>query len=117
MFAAIMAFLTAESMLSALPELSVLSALAAPIPQCGLTAALAPLGALFIHPIELPAGWRLPLLVPLAVCIAAVYRATRSRSARELPFATAITTLNIVFGMFLIAVGFYVLHEVVKRFF
>lgn len=70
----------------------------------------------FIHPIDLPPGARLWMFLPLALCIAMVYRATRSRTAREMPRATAWTFVNIVVGMWLIAIGFYAAHEVVLRF-
>ncbi|MBN2447633.1 MAG: hypothetical protein JXO22_12945 [Phycisphaerae bacterium] len=55
------------------------------------------------------------LFLPLAFCIALVYRATRARSASELPRATLITFVNIVVGMSLIALAFFVVYEVVIR--
>ena len=77
-------------------------------------AALTP-AILFIHPLKLPPGGRLWMFLPLALCIAAVYRATRARTPAELPFATLMTFVNIVLGMCLIAFGFYVVHEAVLR--
>jgi len=70
----------------------------------------------FIHPLKLPPGARLWMFLPLAACIAVVYRATRARSARELPRATAKTFANIVVGMCLIAAAAYGLHEAVLHF-
>lgn len=70
----------------------------------------------FIHPIKLPAGSRLWMFLPLAVCIAVVYRATRSRAAHELPRATIRTFLSIVVGMCLIAIAAYAIHGAVLRF-
>ena len=70
---------------------------------------------LFITPLELPPGWRLWMFLPLAMCVAAVYRATRARSPRRMIRATIWTFLNIVVGMSLIAVAFYVAHEIALR--
>lgn len=70
----------------------------------------------FIHPLPLPDGVKLWMFPPLAACVAVVYRATRARTARELPKATLKTFINIVVGMCLIAVAAYVIHEAVLRF-
>jgi hypothetical protein len=70
----------------------------------------------FIHPLPLPDGARLWMFLPLAACVAVVYRATRARTARELPRATVRTFINIVVGMCLIAIAAYVIHEGVLRF-
>jgi hypothetical protein len=75
------------------------------------------LAMLFVRPIELPPWLRLWMFLPLALCIAVVYRATRVRTAAELPRATVVTFLNIVIGMIAIAVAAYALHELVLRFF
>ncbi len=64
----------------------------------------------FVHPIKLPSGARLWMFLPLAACIAVVYRATRARSAGELPRATVRTFVQIVIGMCAIALAAYVLH-------
>jgi hypothetical protein len=71
------------------------------------------LGLLFLHPLKLPAGARLWMFLPLAMCIAVVYRGTRARAARELPRATVITFIHIVVGMILIALAAYALHALV----
>lgn len=70
----------------------------------------------FIHPLPLPDGAKLWMFLPLAACVAVVYRATRARTARELPRATVKTFINIVVGMCLIAIVAYVIHEGVLRF-
>ena len=70
----------------------------------------------FVHPIELPPAARLWMFLPLAACVAVVYRATRARSVHELPWATVKTFANIVVGMCLIAVVAYVIHQTVIRF-
>jgi hypothetical protein len=75
------------------------------------------MATLFVRPIELPPWMRLWMFLPLAACIALVYRATRARSPEELPRATALTFLNIVMGMVALAGATYVLHEIVLRFF
>jgi hypothetical protein len=70
----------------------------------------------FIHPINLSSNARLWTFLPLAFCVALVYRATRARTAADMPRATFITFVNIVFGMITIAVAAYLLHEAVLRF-
>jgi hypothetical protein len=72
------------------------------------------LGWLFLNPLKLPAGARLWMLLPLVACVAVVYRVTRARDLSRMPRATAITFLNIVVGMALIAVAFYLVHLGVK---
>jgi len=70
----------------------------------------------FIHPLPLPDGARLWMFLPLAACVAVVYRTTRARTARELPKATLRTFINIVVGMCLIAIAAYLVHAAVLRF-
>lgn len=69
----------------------------------------------FVHPLTLPPGARLWMLLPLVACIAVVYRATRARTLGELPRATVITFINIVVGMWGIALAAYALHQAVLR--
>jgi len=71
---------------------------------------------LFLHPLKLPAGMRLWMMLPLVACVALVYRVTRARDLHRMPRATAITFLNIVVGMALIAAAFYLVHMGVKRY-
>lgn len=70
----------------------------------------------FVNPLKLPNHTRLWLILPLLLCVAAVYRVTRARSAAELPRATISTFLNILIGMVLIAGGAYAAHEIVLRY-
>lgn len=70
----------------------------------------------FIHPMTLPAGARLWLFLPLAACVALVYRATRAQDVKELPRATIKTFINIVVGMVLIALAAYAIHALVLYF-
>lgn len=74
-----------------------------------------PLGWLFVHPIELPTALRLWMLLPLLVCVAVVYRATRARRARDLPKSTVVTFVNILAGMAALALAFYGAHWLVQR--
>ncbi len=82
-----------------------------------MTGLLLTLGWLFVSPLKLPAGARLWMMLPLVACVALVYRATRARDVRRMPRATVLTFVNIVVGMALIAVAFYLVHSGVKRFF
>ena len=77
--------------------------------------AVLPQAMIFVNPLPFPAWARLWMLLPLVACVAAVYRATRSRNVGEMPRATVFTFINIVVGMGLIAVAFYVVTEVVRR--
>ncbi len=82
-----------------------------------MTLADAPLlGWLMLHPITLPDSWRLWMLLPLVACVALVYRATRARTASELPWPTVKTFVQILVGMVLIALGFWVAHGAAIRF-
>jgi hypothetical protein len=65
----------------------------------------------FLNPVKLPAGARLWMFLPLALCIAVVYRATRARSLKKLPRATLLTFVNITIGMIAIAVAFYLVDQ------
>ncbi len=69
-----------------------------------------------LNPLHLPAGARLWLMLPLVACVATVYRATRVRTPSNMLRATVITFVNIVVGMTLIAVAFYVAHLAARRF-
>lgn len=80
-----------------------------------MSASFSILAWLFINPLPFPAGARLWMLLPLVACIALVYRATRARNVRELPWSTVRTFLSIVIGMVLIAAGFYALHMFVRH--
>jgi hypothetical protein len=71
------------------------------------------LAQLFVRPLDLPYAARLWMFFPLVLCIAAVYRATRARSATELLRPTLITFMNIVVGMCLIALAAYLVHQFV----
>ncbi|NLG44208.1 MAG: hypothetical protein GX547_13240 [Phycisphaerae bacterium] len=65
----------------------------------------------FVNPVKLPAGARLWMYLPLTLCIAVVYRATRARSLEKLPRGTLLTFVNITVGMIAIAVAFYVVSR------
>lgn len=71
----------------------------------------------FITPLKLPSGARLWLFLPLALCVATVYRATRARSPRGMLWPTLTAFANIVIGMALIALALFIAHEVVLRHF
>ena len=65
----------------------------------------------FLNPVKLPAGARLWMVLPLVLCVALVYRATRAREVHELPRATLLTFVNIVLGMAAIAVAFNIVNR------
>jgi len=74
------------------------------------------LATLLVQPLRLSSEARLWMLLPLVACVALVYRATRARQVRELPWATVRTFLTIVFGMAAIAGAFYLAHLAARRF-
>jgi len=69
----------------------------------------------FVHPLDLPTSARLWMFPPLAFCVALVYRATRARSPDGIWKPTLITFVNIVVGMWLIAVAVYGAHQIILR--
>jgi hypothetical protein len=71
------------------------------------------LALLFVHPLPLPGWARLWMFLPLTLCVAVVYRATRAREPRELPRATLFTFVTIAAGMVLIALAAYFVHMAV----
>jgi hypothetical protein len=70
----------------------------------------------FINPIRISVTTRLLMYFPLAICVALVYRGTRSRSVSELPWPTVRVFFSIVIGMTLIAIAAYVIHELVLHY-
>lgn len=70
----------------------------------------------FVHPLTIPPGARMWFFLPLAFCVAVVYRATRARSTEGLLRGALITFLNIVVGMAAIAIAAYGLHQAVLYF-
>jgi len=81
-------------------------------------AAAMTIGWLFVHPIQhLPDGARFWLMLPLAACVATVYRATRARDTRGMALRTVKTFISIVVGMSAIALAFYAVHMAVRAFF
>lgn len=69
----------------------------------------------FVNPVKLPIGARLWTFLPLAFAVALVYRATRAKDVSQLTRGTPITFVNIVVGMWLIALAAYGIHQLVLR--
>ena len=70
----------------------------------------------FIHPINaMPPSSRLWMFFPLAAAVATVYRATRATTVTDLPARTVRTFINIVIGMWLIALAAYAAHMAAIR--
>ncbi len=74
-----------------------------------------PAWILFVHPTGLPPELRLWLFLPLALCVALVYRVVRGIEGEPLFRRTAVTFANIVVGMVAIALGAWGLHQLVVR--
>jgi len=69
----------------------------------------------FVHPAGIPPGSRLWFFLPLALCVALVYRVVRGIDGEPFFRRTAVTFANIVVGMVAIALSAWALHEVVLR--
>lgn len=70
----------------------------------------------FIDPVALPIWLRLWMFPPLAIAIAVVYRVTRARDTAGLLRGSIFTTINIILGMWAIAIGVYLMHALVLRY-
>lgn len=73
------------------------------------------LAMLFVRPLPFPSWARLWMLLPLVACVAVVYRATRVRHAGQIPRGALISFTQIVVGMVLIALAFYLVDMGVRR--
>ena len=73
------------------------------------------LATLFLEPLNLPPKARLWLFFPLVLCIAVVYRASRARTAAELPWPVLRIFFNTSAAMVALAAGFFILHQIVIR--
>ena len=69
----------------------------------------------FVHPTGLPPELRLWFFLPLALCVALVYRVVRGIEGEPFVRRTAVTFANIVVGMVAIALAAWGLHQVVLR--
>ncbi|MEK6677529.1 MAG: hypothetical protein AABZ47_17985 [Planctomycetota bacterium] len=67
------------------------------------------LGAIFIQAIELTAFQRFLLMWPLCLAIAVVYKSTRCVSMKQVPSATLILWVTMVFGLYAVGVGLWAL--------
>lgn len=74
------------------------------------------LAVLFVHPLALAPEVRLWMLLPLAACVAVVYRGVRAERPSQIAAASALTFIHIVAGMTLIALAFYAAHWAAIRF-
>ena len=66
----------------------------------------------FLDPLNLHEYWW-AFLVPLAMGIAFTYKSVRVRDLRELPWRTAVLTVQIILGMILLGAAFFVFLEYV----
>ena len=81
-----------------------------------ITSALLAMWIPFVHPINaIPPSARLWMFFPLAAAVATVYRATRAATVEDLPARTVRTFINIVIGMWLIALAAYAVHMAAIR--
>lgn len=78
-------------------------------------AGLLAIGIPFIQPLPI-AGWmRLWMFLPLAFCVAVVYRATRARETDRILRSAFFSFVNISVGMVLIALAAYGIHWLALR--
>lgn len=72
---------------------------------------------LFVQPLPMPAALRFWMMLPLLACVAIVYRATRVVDVSGLKRRTLTNFLSVAVGMFLIALAFFVAHQLAMRLF
>lgn len=70
------------------------------------------LAALFLDPVPLTGLQRALLLLPICLSISVVYKTIKCPNVREIPLAAAGLWLTIVFGMWAVALGLWILYQV-----
>ena len=66
---------------------------------------------LFVHPLILPFGTTLWLLLPLCASVAIVYKTIRVSTLRRLPLQAGILIVYMLGGLFALGVGLWAVHE------
>lgn len=73
------------------------------------------IGIPFIQPLPIAPWMRLWMFLPLAFCVAVVYRATRAKESDRILRAAFFSFLNITIGMVAIALAAYLVHWLALR--
>ena len=66
---------------------------------------------LFIDPIVVGGWHKLAMLLPLSLAISVVYKATKCADVREVPLASLVLWVTIVFGMFTVGIALLVAYS------
>ncbi len=67
--------------------------------------------AVFLTPVILTKTQQMLLLLPLCLCIAVVYKATKCESVREIALASLVSFVSIVVGMYAVGVSLLLLYQ------
>lgn len=67
--------------------------------------------AIFLTPVSLTRPAQLLLLLPLCLAVSLVYKTTKCENVREIPWATLVSWVTIVIGMFAVGVVLLIAYE------
>ncbi len=67
--------------------------------------------ALFLHPASLSRVQQMLMLLPLCLSISLVYKTTKCERVRDIPWATLVSWVTIVVGMYLVGIGLWVAYQ------
>ncbi|GMU20894.1 MAG: hypothetical protein AMXMBFR13_09900 [Phycisphaerae bacterium] len=67
--------------------------------------------AFFLTPVSLTRPAQLLLLLPLCLAVSLVYKTTKCENVREIPWATLVSWVTIVIGMFAVGVVLLIAYE------
>jgi len=70
------------------------------------------LASLFVTALELSGRQRLMLMWPLCLAIAVVYKTLRCEKLRDVPSASLVLWVTIVFGLYAVGVGLWGLYVI-----
>ena len=73
------------------------------------------IATLFVHPVTLPYWSQLPLLLPLCLAAAIVYKTIRTEDVAKLPREAGLLMLYIVLGLIAAAIGLWVVFWLALR--
>lgn len=67
--------------------------------------------AIFLTPVSLTRPAQLLMLLPLCLAVSLVYKTTKCENVREIPWATLVSWVTIVIGMFAVGVVLLIAYE------
>jgi hypothetical protein len=67
--------------------------------------------AIFLTPVSLTRPAQLLMLLPLCLAVSLVYKTTKCENVHEIPWATLVSWVTIVIGMFAVGVVLLIAYE------